>query len=148
MTCLLLLIIKCLHMRVVSILFSNLHRNRTIIFNLEFDPRKNDIHVFLFVATIHIWMLQAQALRDSLPASDKSLSRLLGEAPFLPESALKVLEGLCHPDTADHHGKEVASGDRVTQGLGAVWSLILLRPATMIACLNIALQVRCLIGAL
>lgn len=82
----------------------------------------------------------AQALRDSLPASDKSLSRLLGEAPFLPESALKVLEGLCHPDTADHHGKEVASGDRVTQGLGAVWSLILLRPVTRIACLNIALQ--------
>jgi len=65
---------------------------------------------------------------------------LLGEAPFLPESALKVLEGLCHPDTADHHGKEVASGDRVTQGLGAVWSLILLRPVTRIACLNIALQ--------
>lgn len=82
----------------------------------------------------------AQALRDSLPASDKSLSRLLGEAPFLPESALKLLEGLCHPDTADHHGKEVASGDRVTQGLGAVWSLILLRPLTRIACLNIALQ--------
>eukprot|EP01018_Ginkgo_biloba_P002290 Gb_24672 [translate_table: standard] len=82
----------------------------------------------------------AQALRDSLPASDKSLSRLLGEAPFLPESALKLLEGLCHPDPFDQYRKEVTSGDRVTQGLGAVWSLILLRPLTRIACLNIALQ--------
>lgn len=82
----------------------------------------------------------AQALRDSLPPSDKSLSKLLGEAPLLPESALTLLEGLCNPDTSYHHGKEVVNGDRVTQGLGAVWSLILLRPLTRKACLNIALQ--------
>ncbi|XP_057851293.1 uncharacterized protein LOC131061569 [Cryptomeria japonica] len=82
----------------------------------------------------------AQALRDSLPPSDKSLSKLLGEAPFLPESALTLLEGLCNPGTSDHHEKDMVNGDRVTQGLGAVWSLILLRPLTRNACLNIALQ--------
>ncbi|OWM81734.1 uncharacterized protein LOC116195754 [Punica granatum] len=81
----------------------------------------------------------AEALRDSFPASDKSLSRLLSEVPYLPESILKLLEQLCSPD---HAGKpeESQSGDRVTQGLSAVWSLILLRPPMCDACLKIALQ--------
>lgn len=77
----------------------------------------------------------AQALLDSFPASDKSFSRLLGEIPFLPDSALKLLEDLCCLD-----GKEVHDGDRVTQGLGAVWSLILGRPVNRQACLDIALK--------
>lgn len=82
----------------------------------------------------------AQTLRDSLPASDKSLSRLLGEVPFLPDAALRILEDLCYAGRFDRDGKEVLSGDRVTQGLSAVWSLILLRPPTRVTCLDIALQ--------
>eukprot|EP01018_Ginkgo_biloba_P004266 Gb_23976 [translate_table: standard] len=82
----------------------------------------------------------AQTLRDSLPASDKSLSKLLGEVPFLPEAALKLLENLCYAGKTDKDGREVPSGDRVTQGLSAVWSLILLRPPTRVTCLHIALQ--------
>ncbi|KAL4179988.1 hypothetical protein AMTRI_Chr13g122920 [Amborella trichopoda] len=83
---------------------------------------------------------QAKALRDSLPASDKSLSRLLGEVPLLPASALKLLENLCQPDASDHQGNELRNGDRVTQGLGAVWSLILGRPLVRQVCLDIALK--------
>lgn len=82
----------------------------------------------------------AQTLRDSLPASDKSLSRLLGEVPFLPHTAIKILEDLCYAGRFDRDGKEVLSGDRVTQGLSAVWSLILLRPTARDICLEIALQ--------
>lgn len=82
----------------------------------------------------------AQTLRDSLPASDKSLSRLLCEVPFLPDAALRILEDLCYAGRFDRDGKEVLSGDRVTQGLSAVWSLILLRPPTRVTCLDIALQ--------
>lgn len=82
----------------------------------------------------------AQTLRDSLPASDKSLSRLLGEVPFLPDAALRILEDLCYAGRFDRDRKEVLSGDRVTQGLSAVWSLILLRPPTRATCLDIALQ--------
>lgn len=103
-------------------------------------PKEHDASAVVSSIYEKFLLSVAQALRDSLPASDKSLSRLLGEAPFLPESALKLLEASCHPDTADHPSREVASGDRVTQGLGAVWSLILQRPVTRIACLNIALQ--------
>jgi symplekin len=85
-----------------------------------------------------------ETLRDSFPASDKSLSRLLGEVPYLPKSILKVLENLCSPGNADNNnnsnkdGKD--NGDRVTQGLSTVWSLILLRPPIRDVCLNIALQ--------
>lgn len=82
----------------------------------------------------------AQTLRDSLPASDKSLSRLLCEVPFLPHAAIKILEDLCYAGRLDRDGKEVLSGDRVTQGLSAVWSLILLRPTARVICLEIALQ--------
>lgn len=85
--------------------------------------------------------LQLETLRDSFPPSDKSLSRLLGEVPYLPNSILKLLECMCSPGNCDKAEKEVQSGDRVTQGLSTVWSLILLRPPFRDACLKIALQV-------
>ncbi|KMZ56506.1 hypothetical protein ZOSMA_94G00300 [Zostera marina] len=84
-------------------------------------------------------LAMAKSLHDSLPTSDKSLSRFLGEVPFLPDSAFKFLEDICHSST-NHHGKDDFDGDRVTQGLGIVWSLILLRPQTRQSCLNIALK--------
>ncbi|XP_057808155.1 uncharacterized protein LOC131022653 isoform X2 [Salvia miltiorrhiza] len=82
----------------------------------------------------------AETLRDSFPASDKSLSRLLGEAPYLPKSVFEMLECLCSPSGGDSVEKELPGGDRVTQGLSAVWSLILLRPPIRDACLQIALK--------
>jgi len=87
--------------------------------------------------------MQAEALRDSFPPSDKSLSKLLGESPYLPKSVLKILENMCSPGNGDRGEKELHSlnADRVTQGLSAVWSLILLRPPIRDTCLQIALQV-------
>ncbi|XP_010921456.1 uncharacterized protein [Elaeis guineensis] len=82
----------------------------------------------------------AKALLDSLPASDKSFSKLLAEAPFLPDSTLKLLEDLCHSHGYSHLAKDTRDADRVTQGLGAVWSLILGRPPSRQACLDIALK--------
>ncbi|KAJ0086334.1 hypothetical protein Patl1_08733 [Pistacia atlantica] len=82
----------------------------------------------------------AKSLLDAFPASDKSFSRLLGEVPFLPDSGLELLDNLCSSDVFDLHGKEVRDGERVTQGLGAVWSLILGRPTNRLACLDIALK--------
>ncbi|GFY82372.1 HEAT repeat-containing protein [Actinidia rufa] len=83
----------------------------------------------------------AETLRDSFPASDKSLSRLLGEAPYLPKSIFKLLESLCSPGSNDKDDKELHSGDRVTQGLSTIWNLILWRPPIRDVCLKIALQV-------
>ncbi|XP_044496131.1 uncharacterized protein LOC123218660 isoform X2 [Mangifera indica] len=82
----------------------------------------------------------AETLRDSFPPSDKSLSRLLCEVPYLPKSVLKFLECLCSPKNGGKIDKELQSGDRVTQGLSAIWSLILLRPPLRDVCLRIALQ--------
>ncbi|KAL1549129.1 hypothetical protein AAHA92_17267 [Salvia divinorum] len=82
----------------------------------------------------------AETLRNSFPASDKSLSRLLGEAPYLPKSVFEMLECLCSPSAGDSLEKELPGGDRVTQGLSTVWSLILLRPPIRDACLQIALK--------
>ncbi|XP_042050087.1 uncharacterized protein LOC121795614 isoform X2 [Salvia splendens] len=82
----------------------------------------------------------AETLRDSFPASDKSLSRLLGEAPYLPKSVFEMLECLCSPSAGAISEKELPGGDRVTQGLSAIWSLILLRPPIRDACLQIALK--------
>ncbi|XP_026425320.1 uncharacterized protein LOC113321634 [Papaver somniferum] len=82
----------------------------------------------------------AETLRDSFPASDKSLSRLFGEVPYLPGPAFKLLESLCSPGSSEITDKEAQSGDRVTQGLSAVWSLILQRPPIRDICLKIALQ--------
>ncbi|XP_059462379.1 uncharacterized protein LOC132191403 isoform X1 [Corylus avellana] len=81
----------------------------------------------------------AETLRDSFPPSDKSLSRLLDEAPDLPKSVLKLLESMCSPGNCDK-ADELQSGDRVTQGLSAVWRLIMLRPLIRDVCLKIALQ--------
>lgn len=87
--------------------------------------------------------MQAEALRDSFPPSDKSLSKLLCESPYLPKSVLKVLENMCSPGNGDTVEKESHSlnADRVTQGLSAVWSMILLRPPIRDTCLRVALQV-------
>lgn len=52
-----------------------------------------------------------------------------------------LLEDLCHSHGYDRNGKDTFDGDRVTQGLGAVWSLILGRPLYRQACLDIALKV-------
>ncbi|KMT12330.1 hypothetical protein BVRB_5g102710 isoform B [Beta vulgaris subsp. vulgaris] len=82
----------------------------------------------------------AETLRDSFPASDKSLSRLFSEVPYLPKSSLKLLESLCSPEIGDKDEKELHNGDRVTQGLSAVWSLILQRPTLRDVLLKIALQ--------
>lgn len=85
--------------------------------------------------------MQAETLKDSFPPSDKSLSRLLGEAPYLPKSVINLLECMCSPGNSENADKDTLSGDRVTQGLSAVWSLILLRPPIRDVCLKIALQV-------
>ncbi|KAL1310240.1 hypothetical protein HN51_052882 [Arachis hypogaea] len=82
----------------------------------------------------------AKSLLESFPASDKSFSRLLGEVPLLPESALNILSDLCCSDVVDHNGKIIRDIERVTQGLGAIWSLILGRPQNRQACLGIALK--------
>ena len=78
---------------------------------------------------------------DTFPASDKSFSRLLGEVPFLPDSVLKLLDDLSYFDVFDVTGKEIRDAERVTQGLGVVWSLILGRPNNRHVCLGIALKV-------
>uniref|UniRef100_R7W3J7 Uncharacterized protein n=1 Tax=Aegilops tauschii TaxID=37682 RepID=R7W3J7_AEGTA len=88
-----------------------------------------------FVLTI------AENLRDMFPASDRSLGKLLCEMPYLPEGVLKLLEGLCSPGNNEKQDKDLQSGDRVTQGLSAVWNLIMLRPPNRDRCLDIALQV-------
>ncbi|XP_006658175.1 symplekin [Oryza brachyantha] len=82
----------------------------------------------------------AENLRDMFPASDKSLGKLLCEIPYLSEGVLKLLEGLCSPGSNDKQDKDLQSGDRVTQGLSAVWNLIMLRPSNRDRCLEIALQ--------
>ncbi|ONM61138.1 HEAT repeat-containing protein [Zea mays] len=74
------------------------------------------------------------------PASDKSLGKLLCEIPYLPEGVLKLLESLCSPGSNERQDKDIQSGDRVTQGLSAVWNLIMLRPSNRDRCLEIALQ--------
>ncbi|KAL5847122.1 hypothetical protein ACOSQ3_010646 [Xanthoceras sorbifolium] len=82
----------------------------------------------------------AKSLLDTFPASDKSFSRLLGEVPVLPDAVLELLDNLCYSDVSDVRGKEIRDGERVTQGLGAVWSLIAGRPNYRQACLDIALK--------
>ncbi|KZV46384.1 symplekin-like [Dorcoceras hygrometricum] len=79
----------------------------------------------------------AKYLIANLPASDKSFSRLLGEVPSIPDSVLRLLEDLCTESHSEVNGHD---GDHVTQGLGAVWSLILVRQPYRQACLDIALK--------
>lgn len=78
---------------------------------------------------------------SSFPATDKSFSKLFGDVPVLPDSALKLLGDICYADVTDQHGRDIRDVERVTQGLGAVWSLILGRPRYRQACLDIALKV-------
>ncbi|KAF4358644.1 hypothetical protein G4B88_007894 [Cannabis sativa] len=82
----------------------------------------------------------ATSLLNAFPASDKSFSKLLCEVPIVPDSSMKLLGDLCHADVVDQHGTYIRDVDRVTQGLGAVWSLILGRPCYRQACLDIALK--------
>ena len=88
----------------------------------------------------HLFCTQAKLLIDVLPASDKSFSKLLCDAPCLPESLFRFLEGLCMSQGNNQQTKD-SEGDRVTQGLGTVWSLILGRPPLRQACLDIVLKV-------
>uniref|UniRef100_A0A0D9V4G9 Symplekin C-terminal domain-containing protein n=1 Tax=Leersia perrieri TaxID=77586 RepID=A0A0D9V4G9_9ORYZ len=81
----------------------------------------------------------ARSLIHSLPASDKSFSKFLCDAPYLPESMLKLLESICVSQGNSQQTKD-SDGDRVTQGLGTVWSLILARPPLRQACVDIALK--------
>ncbi|KAL5721520.1 hypothetical protein ACHQM5_005157 [Ranunculus cassubicifolius] len=101
----------------------------------------SDVHSS-FAASIYekCLLAVAKSLWYKLPSSDKSFSRFLGEVPLLPESALKLLENLCYSDGSDYQDRDARDVDRVTQGLGAVWSLILGRPLSRKACLNIALR--------
>ena len=85
--------------------------------------------------------MQAEGVRDILPPSDKSLSKFLCEAPMLPAVALKLLESLCNPAVGSKHELQPSSSERVTQGLTAVWVLILSRPPIRSDCLEIALKV-------
>ncbi|KAL4558964.1 hypothetical protein LXL04_031090 [Taraxacum kok-saghyz] len=78
----------------------------------------------------------AKCLLDGLPASDKSFSRLFSEAPYLPEAAYKLLDEIC--SSSDNNNNN--NGDRVTQGLGSLWTLILGRPHDRQAFLDIALK--------
>ncbi|XP_015697301.2 uncharacterized protein LOC102714049 isoform X2 [Oryza brachyantha] len=81
----------------------------------------------------------ARSLIHSLPASDKSFSKFLCDAPYLPESMLKLLENICVSQGNSQQAKD-GDGDRVTQGLGTLWSLILARPPLRQSCLDIALK--------
>ncbi|KAL4029594.1 hypothetical protein IC575_007814 [Cucumis melo] len=85
-------------------------------------------------------LVVAKSLLDAFPASDKSFSRLLGEVPVLPDSTLELLHKLCSCDITDNRGKDTPDIERVTQGLGTVWNLIVKRPYSRQACLDIALK--------
>ncbi|KAK9290954.1 hypothetical protein L1049_009134 [Liquidambar formosana] len=114
-----------------------------VLYRLFGEAEEHDFFSSTMATSVYEMFLLtvAETLRDSFPASDKSLSRLLGEVPYLPKSIFKLLGCLCSPGNSDRDEKELQSGDRVTQGLSAVWSLILLRPPIREACLKIALQV-------
>ncbi|KAI8548498.1 hypothetical protein RHMOL_Rhmol07G0277900 [Rhododendron molle] len=111
-----------------------------VVYHLHTLMVSDSVEQSSFAAVIYEKFLLgvARSLLDALPATDKSFSRLLGEVPLLPDSALELLDNLCYSDY--QHRKDGHDGDRVTQGLGAVWSLILGRPLNRQACLDIALK--------
>ncbi|CAI9097243.1 OLC1v1033622C5 [Oldenlandia corymbosa var. corymbosa] len=82
--------------------------------------------------------LQAETLRSSFPASDKSLNKLLCEVPYLPKSIFVLLEEMCCTGSGNKDDK--LNAERVRQGLGIIWSLISSRPPFRDACLEIALK--------
>ncbi|KAH7686188.1 Symplekin/Pta1 protein [Dioscorea alata] len=107
------------------------------IIHSEFDEHATSVASSIYD---NFLLSLARSVLDSLPSSDKSFGRLLAEAPYLPHSVIRLLEDLCHSHGYDQNGKDTFDGDRVTQGLGAVWSLILGRPLYRQACLDIALK--------
>ncbi|KAM5575185.1 hypothetical protein ABKV19_014231 [Rosa sericea] len=112
-----------------------------ILYHLEALAVSDSVDSSTFAVMYEKFLLAvAKCLLESFPASDKSFSRLLGEVPVLPDSTLKLLDDLCYSDVIDQHGKDVRDIERVTQGLGAVWSLILGRPHYRQSCLDITLK--------
>ncbi|KAF3331746.1 Symplekin [Carex littledalei] len=118
-----------------------------VLYRLYLESQQSqDSHISSTATSIYESFLVtvAKALRDKFPASDKSLNKLFAEVPYLPEGVFKVLEGLCSPSlersNAEKHDKETPSGDRITQGLSCVWSLIVLRPINRDRCLQIAFE--------
>ncbi|XP_004299835.1 PREDICTED: symplekin-like [Fragaria vesca subsp. vesca] len=112
-----------------------------ILYHLEALALSESVESSTFAVMYEKFLLAvAKCLLESFPASDKSFSRLLGEVPVLPNSTLKLLDDLCYSDVIDQHGKDVRDTERVTQGLGAVWSLILGRPQYRQSCLDITLK--------
>ncbi|PKI51684.1 hypothetical protein CRG98_027924 [Punica granatum] len=111
-----------------------------ILYHLHFLAASSDVPNSAEVIYEKFLLAVAKSLLDHFPPSDKSFSRLLGEAPLLPSSLLKLLDDICFSDVSDDRGKSLRDADRVTQGLGSVWSLILGRPHYRQSCLDIALQ--------
>ncbi|KAL6180206.1 hypothetical protein ACLB2K_046873 [Fragaria x ananassa] len=112
-----------------------------ILYHLEALALSESVESSTFAVMYEKFLLAvAKCLLESFPASDKLFSRLLGEVPVLPNSTLKLLDDLCYSDVIDQHGKDVRDTERVTQGLGAVWSLILGRPQYRQSCLDITLK--------
>ncbi|CAI9116080.1 OLC1v1017137C5 [Oldenlandia corymbosa var. corymbosa] len=92
----------------------------------------------LFAAMYENFLLgMAKSLLDILPSTDKSFSQLLREVPFLTKAIMRLLDDLC---CDKYIGTDTGDGDRVTQGLGALWSLIASRPLNRQGCLDIALK--------
>ncbi|XP_050378801.1 uncharacterized protein LOC126796082 [Argentina anserina] len=112
-----------------------------ILYHLEALAVSDSVESSAFALMYEKFLLAlAKCLLESFPASDRSFSRLLGEVPVLPDSTLKLLDELCYSDVIDQHGKDVRDIERVTQGLGAAWSLILGRPHYRQSCLDITLK--------
>ncbi|XP_010556505.2 PREDICTED: uncharacterized protein LOC104825811 [Tarenaya hassleriana] len=118
------------HELVLHVLY---HLHSTAMLDTDESPTCSTVYETFLIAV-------ARSLLDVLPASDKSFSRLFGEAPHLPDSAIKLLDDLCSSSDLDPNGREVRDSERVTQGLGAVWSLVIGRPNERQACLAIALK--------
>eukprot|EP00850_Spirogloea_muscicola_P005600 SM000026S08849 [mRNA] locus=s26:63028:70962:- [translate_table: standard] len=98
------------------------------------------------------FLAMAGGVINKLPATDKSLQRLLCEAPVVPQAVLDVVGRLCQgqiekPLTEDDEddeeggrGAPVGGGERTMQGLSTLWALLLHRPSLRKSCLALALQ--------
>eukprot|EP00850_Spirogloea_muscicola_P022823 SM000313S11973 [mRNA] locus=s313:2624:10167:- [translate_table: standard] len=98
------------------------------------------------------FLAMAGGVINKLPATDKSLQRLLCEAPAVPQAVLDVIGRLCQgqiekPLTEDDEddeeggrGAPVGGGERTMQGLSTLWALLLHRPSLRKSCLALALQ--------
>ncbi|KAE8666744.1 hypothetical protein F3Y22_tig00112491pilonHSYRG00173 [Hibiscus syriacus] len=85
------------------------------------------LHVLYHQYPLRLYPSHSAAVYEKhlLVVVNKPFSILLGEVPFLLDSALKLLRYLCYSNVFDATGKEVCDVERVTQGLGVVWNLIL-----------------------